>query len=86
MTKRTRAAQAAPSRSGTNITDARRAELGYGRLTLRLPLDALEMLAAEAERSEYSRAELVDSMIRMYLAPCRATETALMMAELAKKE
>jgi hypothetical protein len=67
VTKRTTgAAKAAPGRSGSNLTDARRAELGYGRITLRLPLDALAILADEAERSGYSRAELVDTAIRLH--------------------
>lgn len=57
------------ARSGRNLTDAERAKNGWGRITLRLPFDALEMLQAEAERSGLSRAELIDEMIRLALDP-----------------
>lgn len=70
MTKRTNgAAPAAPRRSGSNLSDARRAELGYGRITLRLPIDTLAILEAEAEASGLSRTELVDSAIRLHCDP-----------------
>ena len=74
MTKRTTgAAQAAavPARrkstSGSILTEERRRELGYGSIKLRLPLDVLAMLQAESDESGYSRAELVDAAIRLYV-------------------
>jgi hypothetical protein len=64
VTRKSRAKKAPKTRSGSNLSDARRAELGYGRLTLRLPLDALELLRVESERSGRSRAELIDAAVR----------------------
>jgi len=55
------------SRSGPNLTEARRRELGYGSIKVRLPLDVLKLLAEESERSGWSRAELLDACIRLYL-------------------
>jgi hypothetical protein len=70
MTARAKgAAPAAPrprSASGPNISEARRRELGYGTIKLRLPLDVLAILEEESERSDLSRAELVDSAIRLF--------------------
>jgi hypothetical protein len=69
VSKRAKAPAPKPraSRSGSNLSDARRAELGYGRLTLRLPLDVLEALTEESESSGLARWELVDSAIRLYV-------------------
>lgn len=69
MSRRAKAPAAKPraSRSGSNLSDARRAELGYGRLTLRLPLDAIAALTEEAESSGLARWELVDAAIRLYV-------------------
>ncbi|HWA29072.1 MAG TPA: hypothetical protein VG734_25705 [Lacunisphaera sp.] len=84
MAKRTNGAapvKAAPRprpRSGTNITESRRRELGYGSIKVRLPLDALAILAAEAERSGYTRAEILDACIRIY---CKSDPLAKALAE-----
>lgn len=55
----------APSRSGTTWGDREYAAAGYGRITLRLPLDALDMLQAIADDMGESRAVAVDTLIRM---------------------
>lgn len=55
-----------PTRSGTQWSDADYAAKGYGSIKLRLPLDALEMLATKAEREGCSRAQLVDAAVRAY--------------------
>jgi len=54
------------SRSGTKWSEAEYARQGYGRVSLRLPADALDMLATKAESHGCSRAELVDAAIRAY--------------------
>ena len=71
MTKRTNGAatKAAPSRSGPSLTDERRAELGYGRLTLRLPQAALDRLARLARQKGVSRAALLASWIAPESSP-----------------
>ena len=52
------------SRSGTTWGDAQYAAKGYGRITLRLPLDALAMLADIAHETGETRAQVVDRLIR----------------------
>ena len=64
MTKRTTGAEkSAPRRSGPSLTDERRAELGYGRLTLRLPQAALDALNAESTRTGVSRSRILELAI-----------------------
>lgn len=64
MSKRTNgAAKAAPSRSGPSLTDERRAELGYGRLTLRLPRSALDALNEESARTGVARSRILELAI-----------------------
>jgi hypothetical protein len=58
-----------PRTSGATIPEAERAARGQGRLTLRLPVDVLAILAAESERSGYTRAELVATAIRLHCVP-----------------
>jgi hypothetical protein len=66
MTKRNGAAKAAPKRaSGRNLTEAERTANGYGSVKLRLPQDALAQLAELADEGGASRAEIVDSLIRI---------------------
>lgn len=65
MTRGAKGGRKAPRRSGPSLTDERRAELGYGRLTLRLPQVALDRLARLAEQAGVSRAALLAS----WLAP-----------------
>jgi predicted DNA-binding ribbon-helix-helix protein len=50
-------------RSGPNLTDARRAKLGYGRLTLRLPEHTLAQLADLAHERGVTRAQLVAELV-----------------------
>lgn len=83
MTKRGNgAAKAAPKRapgpSGTAWAESDYAAKGYGTIKLRLPLDALEQLAELADEGEASRAEIVDSLIRIEWAktPGRKLVTA----------
>jgi hypothetical protein len=62
--------QGAPVRRGSaSPSEAYYAARGYRRLSLRLPGDALDMLDQESERSGYSRAELLEEMIRIELDP-----------------
>jgi hypothetical protein len=51
------------ARSGPSLTDARRSELGWGRLTLRLPVETLDLLAVLADERGQSRAELVAGLV-----------------------
>ncbi len=51
-------------RSGTTWGDAQYAAKGYGRITLRLPQDALERLADIAHETGETRAQVVDRLIR----------------------
>lgn len=51
-------------RSGTTWGDAQYAAKGYGRITLRLPLDSLAMLADIAHETGETRAQVVDRLIR----------------------
>lgn len=53
------------SRSGPNLSDERRAELGQGRITLRIAQEALDQLGELSADSGYTRAELVETMIRV---------------------
>lgn len=57
------------SRSGPNLTDAQRAQLGYGRLTLRLPTSTLDLLAVLAHERGVTRGELVAELIERAGAP-----------------
>lgn len=50
-------------RSGPNLTDAQRAKLGYGRLTLRLPEHTLAQLADLAHERGVTRAQLIADLI-----------------------
>jgi hypothetical protein len=50
-------------RSGPNLTDAQRAKLGYGRITLRLPASTLDLLAVLAHERGVTRSELVAELI-----------------------
>lgn len=50
-------------RSGPNLTDAQRAKLGYGRLTLRLPEHVLDLLAVLAHERGVTRAQLVAELV-----------------------
>jgi hypothetical protein len=67
VTKRSNgAAKAAPKRKpGRSLTEAERTTLGYGTIKLRLPLDALAQLAELSDEGDASRAEIVDSLIRI---------------------
>lgn len=50
-------------KGGPSMTDARRAELGWGRLALRLPVETLDSLAVLADERGLSRAELVAELV-----------------------
>jgi hypothetical protein len=52
------------SRSGTPWTEAQYAARGRGRMTLRMSLEAHELLAAQAEDAGCSASELVEELIR----------------------
>lgn len=58
-------------RSGPNLTDAQRAKLGYGRLTLRLPAHVLDLLAVLAHERGVARSELVADLIERAAKPTR---------------
>lgn len=51
------------TRSGPNITEARRAELGQRRLQLRICAASLERLDALCRDSGFSRSEQVEALI-----------------------
>jgi uncharacterized protein (DUF1778 family) len=55
-----------PRASGPTIPEATRAERGQGRLTLRLPVDVLALLEAEAERTGDTRSELVAAAVLLH--------------------
>ncbi len=61
----------APARggSGSAPSEAYYAARGYGRISLRLPQAVIDLLGAESESSGYSRADLVEEMIRIELDP-----------------
>lgn len=56
-------------RSGPNLTDAQRAKLGYGRLTLRLPVHVLDLLAVLAHEAGVTRSELVADLVERAAKP-----------------
>jgi hypothetical protein len=58
----------AKSRSGTQWTETEYAAKGYGRISLRLPLDALAILRDASTKSGRSRVELIAEAIRQCLA------------------
>lgn len=60
-----RAAKAPKRKPGRSLTEAERVKLGFGTIKLRLPTDALAQLAELADEGEASRAEIVDSLIRI---------------------
>lgn len=63
MTRGAKGGRKVPRRSGPSLTDERRAELGYGRLTLRLPQAALDVLNAESARTGVARARILELAI-----------------------
>lgn len=58
-----RARVAAKRKGGPSLTDARRAELGWARLTLRLPAAVVDALGVLAHERGVSRAELVAELV-----------------------
>lgn len=52
-----------PTRSGPNLTEARRAELGQRRLQLRICAASLERLDALCRDSGFTRSEQVEALI-----------------------